>query len=190
MGLGELVAGRDCGDCTVCCVVPTIDLPEIQKAAGVACRHCSRGCVIYESRPNVCREFFCGWRQLEELGDEWRPDRSGVFITLDNIAGAGLPPVLAATFMLIAEAFKLIHTRAVVDIVRAQALKGWPILIALPAPAGFRAKRVRIRDAAMQEAARNDIGWLETLLEQALRLIYARPFEPYQLTHGGQDVSP
>ena len=29
-----LIAGRDCGECTVCCVAPSIDKPEIQKLSG------------------------------------------------------------------------------------------------------------------------------------------------------------
>src|SRR5690348_4317915 len=130
MGLGGLVPDRDCGECTVCCVVPTIDLPDIQKTAGVRCRHCTRGCAIYEKRPTVCRDFHCCWRQRPELGDEWRPDRSGVFIMLENIAGTGVPPVMAMTLMLIAEAFKIIHTRAFVDMVRKEVLDGLPIFVA------------------------------------------------------------
>jgi hypothetical protein len=188
MDVGKLVPGRDCGDCTVCCVVPVIDEPEIQKAGSAPCRHCARGCAIYDSRPQVCRAFYCGWRQLD-FGDEWRPDRSGVFIMLEEIAAAGAPPVMALTFMLIAQAFKVLHTRAFVDLVRDRALQGWPIFVALPPKPGFKAKRVRIRDAAVQEAARTDIGWLETLLEQGLRLIHAQSYEPYALRHSGQDVS-
>ena len=138
---------------------------------------------------DLCREFFCGWRLRPELGDEWRPDRSGVFITVESVAGPGVPPVMAMTFMLVAEAFKVVHTRAFVDMVRQEVLDGWTIFVALPGRAGFRAKRVHIRDAAAQEAARTDIGRLETLLEQGLRLIHAQPFEPYALSHSGRDVS-
>lgn len=36
------------------------------------------GCGIYAARPSVCQQFLCGWRLFEELGDDWRPDLSGV----------------------------------------------------------------------------------------------------------------
>ena len=77
-------AGRECGACTVCCIVPGIDTREIQKRTGAVCRHCSGGgCAIYEARPKACREFFCAWMQDDRLGPaplgpEWRPDLSGV----------------------------------------------------------------------------------------------------------------
>jgi hypothetical protein len=56
-----------------------IDVPELHKKAHVPCQHLSAsGCGIYAKRPSVCREFLCGWRLFEELGDDWRPDLSGV----------------------------------------------------------------------------------------------------------------
>src|SRR5258707_684763 len=80
----NLVPGRECAECTVCCTVPTIDKPELQKPAGTTCRHCNKGCGIYETRPEVCRTFFCGWRQLEIFGDAWRPDKCGVYAELET----------------------------------------------------------------------------------------------------------
>ena len=74
-----LVAGRDCGNCTVCCVAPNIDKPEIQKLSGAACRHrTAGGCAIYESRPFLCRRFYCVWRTVDIFGEAWRPGKSGV----------------------------------------------------------------------------------------------------------------
>src|SRR5258708_411434 len=75
----NLIPGRDCGGCTVCCRVPTVDKPEIQKLSGALCRHCAAtGCTIYEARPPVCRSYYCAWRTVDIFGDDWRPDRSGV----------------------------------------------------------------------------------------------------------------
>src|SRR5215472_516597 len=76
-----LVEGRSCGYCTVCCYATFIDTAEFQKAPGVVCEHCTgRGCGIYQSRPPICREFHCGWWYWNEVGEDWRPDRSGVLI--------------------------------------------------------------------------------------------------------------
>ena len=72
---------RACGPCTACCAVLKIDVPELRKKARVPCPHlAASGCGIYAKRPPVCREFLCGWRLFEELGEDWRPDLSGVLM--------------------------------------------------------------------------------------------------------------
>src|SRR5947208_3435741 len=76
---------RVCGECRECCVTLTIDKPDIQKMPGAACRHSLQGgCGIYESRPDVCRVFFCGWRKLAAIPDDWRPDKSGILVVGEN----------------------------------------------------------------------------------------------------------
>lgn len=70
---------RRCGPCNVCCVELKIAAPELHKKARVPCQHLTAaGCGIYASRPGVCQQFLCGWRLFEDLGDDWRPDLSGV----------------------------------------------------------------------------------------------------------------
>ena len=80
----DLVAGRECGTCNVCCVALTIDDPALRKAQGYRCRNATRdnGCTIYEDRPGTCRAFFCGWRRLKWVREPLRPDRSGVLVRL------------------------------------------------------------------------------------------------------------
>jgi hypothetical protein len=79
-----LVPERTCGSCNICCVVPKIDEPELQKLPGCRCRNAltSGVCAIYETRPTVCRNFFCGWRLLPLVNERLRPDQSAVFIRL------------------------------------------------------------------------------------------------------------
>ena len=72
---------RNCGPCKACCVALKIDLPELRKKAGTPCPHLAgTGCGIYAARPDLCRQFLCGWRLEGELGDDWRPDRCGVIV--------------------------------------------------------------------------------------------------------------
>lgn len=72
---------NSCGDCVVCCMALRID--EFAKPAGTLCQHCTgTGCGIYETRYETCRGFLCGYRMLPVLGDAWRPNRSGVLITM------------------------------------------------------------------------------------------------------------
>lgn len=82
MQLPPPAPGRDCGECTACCV--DLAIAELNKADGVACQHLVAGacgaCGIYETRPNTCRTWFCGWRLLGSLSDAMRPDRSGAML--------------------------------------------------------------------------------------------------------------
>jgi hypothetical protein len=76
--------GNSCGDCVVCCLALRIE--EFQKPAGTLCQHCTgTGCGIYETRYDTCRGFLCGYRQIPDLGDAWRPDRSGILLTMIEV---------------------------------------------------------------------------------------------------------
>src|SRR5262245_37176595 len=92
----QLVPNRECGECNVCCKALLIDEPTLQKPPGVLCANWkpARGCGIYDTRPAACRGFFCGWRMMPELGDELRPDRSGILVRMirEHIP-SGLNPV-------------------------------------------------------------------------------------------------
>jgi len=84
--LGPVLADRDCGDCTACCTVLTVDTPDFKKPAGAPCIHLgSRGCGIHAVRPNICRTWFCAWRRVEAMPDEARPDRSGLLVSLNFV---------------------------------------------------------------------------------------------------------
>lgn len=85
MGAGEdtaagAVAGRACGSCSLCCILPDID--ELEKPANVVCRHCvpGGGCQSYAVRPQTCRDFLCLWRTEPLLGTHWDPAVSHMMI--------------------------------------------------------------------------------------------------------------
>lgn len=75
-----------CGECNMCCKV--LGIPELKKMPTKWCTHCDigKGCTIYESRPQSCVEFKCGWLINQEMGNgkhwspELRPDKSKVVI--------------------------------------------------------------------------------------------------------------
>jgi hypothetical protein len=82
-----VVPDRECGTCTSCCRDLAIIEDGMKKLPGVNCEHCDMAaglCRIYESRPNVCRTFDCAWRSLPYMDESWRPDRSGVLMTLEH----------------------------------------------------------------------------------------------------------
>lgn len=76
----NVVAGRSCGTCTLCCRLPDIDL--LDKPANAWCRHCvaGEGCSIYADRPSVCRDFLCLWMTDEGLAEAWEPSRSHMMV--------------------------------------------------------------------------------------------------------------
>jgi hypothetical protein len=78
----EPIAGRSCGGCTLCCKI--LGVPEIEKPRGSWCTHCIKGvgCRIYETRPEGCRIFLCGWLTNPRFGPDWKPDRSKIVITV------------------------------------------------------------------------------------------------------------
>lgn len=79
----EIVAGRSCEGCGMCCYLPKID--SLEKPAGRWCKHCStrRSCDIHGSHPDECRDFHCGWLTVEALGDEWKPSKSKIIMTAE-----------------------------------------------------------------------------------------------------------
>jgi hypothetical protein len=82
-----LVPDRECGACTVCCKDLAIVEDGLDKRSGELCEHCTigKGCSIYATRPPVCRTYYCLWRRLPFLDDDWRPDLSGILIVPDTI---------------------------------------------------------------------------------------------------------
>ena len=78
-----LVPGRTCGTCAMCCKVFAI--PELDKGSQQWCRHVmqGRGCGIHETRPTVCRQFFCHWMRNPHLGPDWQPDHAKFLINTE-----------------------------------------------------------------------------------------------------------
>ncbi len=52
---------RDCSGCGACCAAP--DISALHKALGTPCSHLDSGCrcLIYTSRPQVCRQYQPDW---------------------------------------------------------------------------------------------------------------------------------
>ncbi len=75
-----LVLGRNCGTCSLCCILP--DIAEFDKPANQPCRHCvaGGGCDAYDARPATCRDFYCLWRTEAALAPEWEPQISRMML--------------------------------------------------------------------------------------------------------------
>jgi hypothetical protein len=178
----DLVPGRDCGACTICCIMPAIDKPEMQKEAGVACRHCQSGCTIYETRPKLCRDFHCGWRQLPILDDDWRPDRSGVFVEIEVIDDE-----TALSLILIGNPLKTIRQPWFVDFVTTGVRGGVPLHLGIPGPRGCQGASLPLTTRQMFEAAGLSPARVKDLLEKELKRLQTHAFEPRVFQNSGND---
>jgi hypothetical protein len=180
----DLVPERSCGECTLCCTVMAIDKPDMQKQAGVACRHCSGGCTIYETRPALCREYHCAWRQLPILDDGWRPDRSGVFAEVEVIDGE-----TALSLVLVGNPLKTVRQPWFIDFVITGVRGHVPLHLGIPGPPGFKGASLPITTRQMFEAAGISRARVKDLLEQELRRLASHPFEPRVIVNSGHDMA-
>jgi hypothetical protein len=185
----NLVAGRDCGTCEVCCIVPSIDAGEIQKASSARCTHCTQGCAIYETRPTVCRDYNCGWRRLAAIPEDWRPDKSGVLTELVRVDITPSRQVTGIILTLIGNPLKTVRAPWFSAFVARTIAAGTPLYLALPGPTGHLPARIMLNGNAMNEALRRSQGRVKEILEVALAALKAHTFVKQPLDFSGNDVS-
>ena len=184
-----LIPGRDCGECTVCCVAPSIDKPEIQKLSGAACRHCTgAGCAIYETRPPVCRSFYCAWRSVDIFDEDWRPDRSGV---MPYVETEGISEAFALStgigLMLVGNPLRIVRQSWFQDFVVTGVMNSVPLFLSLPGPRGHQAATTSLNTEQMRDAIAQ--GTVKEALEAALKLLRAWDFPAAVISNAGNDVS-
>ncbi len=127
----HLVPGRECGECTACCVVLLIEDEDFKKPADQACSHmvAKGGCKIYAQRPSVCQDWHCAWRFMAQLGDEWRPDLSGVMLRSDENG---------IIFQPIREPKEALTTERAIELIGGGVAQGIPMSLSIPTKKGFR----------------------------------------------------
>lgn len=73
---------QDCGDCKACCGKSLIQ--EINGETfdnNTKCNHIScNGCDIYINRPQLCKQYNCGWKLDDSMPLWMRPDKSKTLI--------------------------------------------------------------------------------------------------------------
>ncbi len=185
----RLVPGRECGECKVCCVTLSIDTPEIQKLAASPCRYSlGGGCDIYESRPPVCRAFFCGWRRSAAFPENWRPDTSGIFAVLEANSDPQFGP-LAVALTLLADPFVTVRDSAFIDFVVRNLGNKVALYLILPGPKGMQSPRLSLNNPLMTEAAARSHTEVGDVLEGLVQRLPAHPPTPHAMDYRGHDVS-
>lgn len=184
-----LVAGRDCGACTVCCTFPTINKPEIQKLSGATCRHCTaQGCGIYETRYPICRNYYCAWRTVDIFDESWRPDLSGVmpYVETEGISDA-FDLSTGIGLMLVGNPLKTVRQRWFQEFVTTGVMNSIPLFVSLPGPRGYQAATVLLNTQEMLDAIERNT--LKDALEAVVKLLRGWNFVPATITYTGNDVS-
>ena len=177
------LAGRTCGECTLCCTAMAIDKPEIQKEAGVTCRHCRGGCTIKDHWPVLCRDYFCGWRRLKIMDDGWRPDRSGVLAEVEEEAGA-----IQLNLVLVSNPLKTVRQPWFADFVAYCVRQGVKLSLGITGPRGHQGASLQIATRQMWEAAGVSRANVKALLEAELKRLQAYDFPPRIIQNRGNDV--
>ena len=174
-GTHELVEGRDCGGCTVCCSLLPIDTPELCKVPGVPCVQLkAHGCGIYETRFPICRTYHCGWRKLAMLDESWRPDLSGVLVSPHGdarMAGAD-----GIEFLVFGGAAAL-RRPAFVPLVLSLIADGVSAYLAIPGPPAHFSARVLLNPVLGEAAVARDNTAALRVLMGALKAAKTHKFE-------------
>ena len=163
----NLVPGRSCGACNVCCVALTIKDPELQKAQGHRCRHARRdnSCGIYETRPQACRTFYCGWRLLKWIREPLRPDLSGVLVRLHGeISAVDGTRRLGVVFTLLTGA--ALKADGLAETVAAAVTAELPVFVNVPGPPGYTSAQARINDVLEHAVLTRDKAAVQRILSE------------------------
>ena len=173
----HLVTERSCGECSVCCVVLNVDTKEFQKLPGVPCAHlCNQGgCSVHATRYPVCREYHCGWRYLGFLGEDWRPDKSGVLIDFQTDDLPPHYPKRPGIRLTLADKKKALR-RPFYDYVARLIAADVPVVLAVSGPPGHFPAGAFLNDALKAAVLKRDLAQVELVFAQALKGLESHHF--------------
>ena len=173
------IENRICGACTVCCIVPPVRSSSFSKTSGVSCIHrrIGKGCAIHATRPEVCRDWFCGFRTLEFLTEAWRPDRCGLLVVPEQ---EDIPLTFSRR-----QGLKLIAFREaddllapfVVDMIAGLVFGQVPAFVSVPGPIGHHGAKALINGALFAAADRRDRKFIQTYLRDLYNRLCDGDFE-------------
>ena len=181
----DILPGRECGSCNVCCVSLTIDDPALQKVQGYRCKNArpDSSCAIYPSRPLTCREFNCGWRLLKWVREGLRPDRSGVLVRLHyEVSGGGEQARLGVIFTLWDK--RALKAEGLAESVAAAVAADVPVYLQVPGPPGHTSGQARLNETLTHAVQTRDKPAVLEILRRARQQGLAGKYVPIQFKHG------
>jgi hypothetical protein len=146
------------------------------------CRHCDegRGCRIYETRPEVCRGFYCEWRLNPQIPATWRPEKSGIFIErvprehVQDIP-EGYSSDYAILFMLLRP--DAIARPALTETIAEYIVRRVATFLTIPGPVGYFPAQVFLNEVMESAVAKHDLERMTIVLRQALASLSRHEFE-------------
>ena len=158
----EPIPNRNCGECTACCVTLRINEPKLKKHADTPCCNLSPNgdCEIYNDRPSTCHAYYCGWRYLEQLGNEWRPDRSKILLRLHQDGGIILQALETPLKVLIEQ----LALEFIVGCIESSI----PIYISVPAKPGFCYSLIKLNENLASVVDSRDLEVAQSIITQAI----------------------
>jgi hypothetical protein len=158
--------------------------PELQKTSHVLCVHCreGEGCGIYAQRPQVCRDYDCGWRLLPALPEDWRPDRSGIFVDrlrfregADNEIPAHYDRKFMVQLLLLRP--EAIEDAQLPDVIALFVRANVPVFLGVCGPPGFQNALVFLNEFVRRAVAAGDRAAVMAVARRAAELAAAHRFE-------------
>ena len=171
------LAPKSCGACSACCKELMFEIDGALKLAGVMCRHAAppSGCSIHQTRPQLCRAYFCGWHHLPSLGEEWRPDLAEILITFRR-GPAPDGKQNGIDFELIGSPERIAWL-PLVRYIATLIVDGDPVYLSLPGEIGYQSPWVYLNDipALHSAIARRDLAATVAVLREALQVCIDYP---------------
>lgn len=176
-----VVNGRECSTCTVCCTILPVNTRELRKTANVLCQHCDegRGCRIYESRPVVCRGFYCEWLLSSQVPATWRPDKSGIFV--ERIAREHIEEIpegyageYAISLMLLRP--DAIDRPALIETIVEYIARRVATFLTIPGPPGYLPAQIFLNELMETAVAKRDFAGIMIIVRQALAALSRQEF--------------
>jgi len=180
-----LLKDRECGKCTACCVELTIEDPALTKLPGINCKHLkkNKGCNIYDDRPETCRKWFCMWRFMPLLGEEWRPDLKGILIkrSYNNIP-IGYDGKIALTFEIIGKK-SIVNDIEFIEVLSGYIIQGFPCFLSICKPKHV-ARKVFLNDKLKPLIESRNLPLMKEYLSSALHICLKQTTEKLMIDNG------
>ena len=186
----DLVADRTCGECSVCCVALNVDTKEFQKLPGVPCTHLRKGggCSIHATRYPVCHVYHCAWRYLGFLGEDWRPDKSGVLIDFQTEDLPAHYPKRPGIRLTLVDKTKALQP-PFYDLVARLVAQDVPVILAVNGPPAHFPAGALLNDSLKEGVANRDFSQVEAVFLHALKGLESHRFNPVVHRHGGTSLA-
>lgn len=169
-----LVPERECGECVACCQFMGIKHERLEKPTNKLCPYCvpSKGCSVYEDRPSPCSGWYCGWRMLGQLPQDWRPDLSGVVIWPQTDT-----PEEASVIIL--DKSKIFLTQEFATVIAAWASSGINVSFCRAGPVGFLRASISINEYVSTALEHKDLAAvLKIFLDMVKHMDTKHKWEP------------